>query len=177
MGTRLWIAVCVTCVFGATIVGAEEPAAVTALANTGGVAVSRLDAVEPWVHPSMPAAVKDKIETGFAIAMQRVTDVPQCAELFQRLGADPLEILSTGLYFPATPAREVNGCRRAMAQTYVGDAPTWICRRVTSHSDERVALVLIHEALHHAGLTEKPHDPKAMSSGAINSMVAKHCGL
>ena len=64
-----------------------------------------------------------------------------------------------------------------MAQTYVGDAPTWICRRVTSYSDEQAALVVIHEALHHAGLTEKPHDRNAMSSGAINKMVGKSCNL
>ena len=136
---------------------------------------SPTEAAAPWIHPSMPASVRDKLETAFEIAIARITAVPECADLFSQLGADAMETLKTGLYFPASPARETSVCRRSMAQTYVGGAPTWICRCVTSYSDEHVALVVIHEALHHAGLTEKPHDRKAMSSGAINKMVGRKC--
>jgi hypothetical protein len=93
------------------------------------------------------------------------------------LGADAVETLKTGLYFPAGPAKETSLCRRAIAQSYVGGAPTWICRNVTSYSDEHVALVLIHEALHHAGLSERNLDRRAMSSGDINKKVARSCGL
>jgi hypothetical protein len=133
--------------------------------------------VEPWIHPSMPSSLERKIRVAFEIALQRVTGVPSCSDLFAKLDADAVETLRTGLYFPASPARETSQCRRSMAQTYVGDAPTWICRRLTSYSDEQTALVIIHEALHHAGLTEKPHDRNAMSSGAINKMVGKSCNL
>lgn len=133
--------------------------------------------VEPWIHPSMPSSLERKIRVAFEIAVQRVTEVPSCNALFTELNADAVETLRTGLYFPASPARETSQCRRSMAQTYVGDAPTWICRRMTSYSDERAALVVIHEALHHAGLTERPHDRNAMSSGAINKMVGKSCDL
>jgi hypothetical protein len=133
--------------------------------------------VEPWIHPSMPSALDKKLRVGFEIAIQRVTEVPSCNDLFAKLHADPVETLKTGLYFPASPARETSVCRRSMAQTFVGDAPTWICRRMMSSSDEHAAMVIIHEALHHAGLTEKPRDRKAMSSGAINVMVGKSCNL
>ena len=133
--------------------------------------------VEPWIHPSMPSSLERKLRVAFEIALQRVTEVPSCSDLFTKLDADAVETLRTGLYFPASPARETSQCRRSMAQTYVGDAPTWICRRLTSYSDEQTALVIIHEALHHAGLTERPHDRNAMSSGAINKMVGKSCNL
>ena len=125
----------------------------------------------------MPPSLERKLNAAFEIAVQRVTEVQACSDLFTKLDADAVETLKTGLYFPASPARETSECRRSMAQTYVGDAPTWICRRVTSYSDEQAALVVIHEALHHAGLTEKPRDRKAMSSGAINTMVGKSCSL
>jgi hypothetical protein len=143
--------------------------------RTATVLTSPTEAAAPWMHPSMPALVRDKLETAFEIAIARVTAIPECADLFSQLGADATETLKAGLYFPASPARETSVCRRSMAQTYVGGAPTWICRCVTSYSDEHVALVVIHEALHHAGLTEKPHDRKAMSSGAINKMVGTKC--
>jgi len=38
-------------------------------------------------------------------------------------------------------------------------------------------MVIIHEALHHAGLTEYPQDPNGMTSNQINGMVAEQCGL
>ena len=139
------------------------------------VSTSPTEAVAPWIHPSMPAPVRDKLKTAFAIAVARVTAVPECADLFSQLGAGAMETLKTGLYFPASPARETSVCRRSFAQTYVGGAPTWICRRITSYSDEQAAMVVIHEALHHAGLTERPHDRNAMSSGAISKMVGKKC--
>jgi len=139
--------------------------------------VTGIDAIEPWIHPSMPDAIRNKLDTAFDIAIERVSTTPECAGLFEALGADPFETLKTGLYFPANPARETSACRRSFAQTYVGEAPTWICRRITSYSDEQAAMVVIHEALHHAGLPERPHDKKAMSSGQINDLVEKSCNL
>jgi len=98
------------------------------------VSAAQTEAGAPWIHPSMPGSVQDRLRTAFAIAVARVTAVPECADLFSQLGADAVETLKTGLYFPASPARETSVCRGSMAQTYVGDAPTWICRRVTLFS-------------------------------------------
>jgi len=39
------------------------------------------------------------------------------------------------------------------------------------------SMFVIHEALHHAGLTEKPQDRRGMTSLAINSMVGRSCGF
>jgi len=182
----MWTRFLVICVALLSILWAEQAMGGEALDAVAATEVSpeadscSADApgcVEPWIHPSMPPSLERKLNAAFEIAVQRVTEVPSCSDLFAELDADAVETLRTGLYFPASPARETSVCRRSMAQTYVGDAPTWICRNFLSYSDERAALVVIHEALHHAGLTEKPRDRKAMSSGAINTMVGKSCDL
>jgi len=172
----VWVCAAVIPALGAVAAdrdGSLEGAAPAA--NHPSLSSARTEVFAPWIHPLMPAPVRDKIEAAFAIAIGRVTAVPECAELFSQLGADGMETLKTGLYFPASAPKETSICRRSMAQTYVGGAPTWICRRVSSYSDEHVALVVIHEALHHAGLTEKPQDRNAMSSGDINTMVRREC--
>jgi hypothetical protein len=133
--------------------------------------------IEPWIHPSMPEHVKEKIQAAFEIAIERVREVPECAGLFTQLGADGEEMLKKALYFPAGPFRETTCCRRSLAATEVGGSTTWVCRRVASHCDGHVAVALLHEALHHAGLTEYPHDRQGLCSDAINAMVIRSCGF
>jgi hypothetical protein len=152
-----------------------EAAAVAASSVETSATIS--DEIQPWIHPGMSDAVREKLDTAFRIAIDHISTVEECADLFHSLGADPFETLKTGLYFPANVVRETSMCRRSYAQTYVGDAPTWICSRITAYSDEQAAMVIIHEALHHAGLPERPQDRKAMSSAQINDMVRDRCGL
>jgi hypothetical protein len=68
-------------------------------------------------------------------------------------------------------------CRRACAVTAVGKRPVKLCRHFAQLSDSHAAMIVIHEALHLAGLTEYPHDPDAMSGVAINRMVTEACDL
>jgi hypothetical protein len=69
-------------------------------------------------------------------------------------------------------------CKGSVAYTFVGGgAPIWLCREFSRLTDKGAAMIIIHEALHHAGLTEWPKDPKGMRSGRINRMVTKRCGL
>ena len=148
------------------------------LASTAVPIVTNATApVTPWIHPSMPSPVRDKLETAFSIAVERVNSVPECKELFTLLGVEATDTLKSVLYYPASPARETSVCRRSVAQTRVGGPRTWICRSVAAYPDDRVARVVIHEALHNAGLNEKPHDHRAMSSGDIDRLVKKRCGF
>jgi hypothetical protein len=149
----------------------------TASATTVAAAFDTPQTIDPWIHPSMPSNMQDKLRTAFETAVARVQEVPECGGLFAKLGADPVESLSRPLYFPAGPYKETTRCSRAAAFTYVGDRPTKLCRRFETLSDDWAAVIVVHEALHGAGLTERPSDPKAMSSGAINKMVRKACGL
>ena len=104
------------------------------------------------------------------------------------MGADPIQILATGLYFQVESYhREIELCGRDMSAnsrgaenlsyTKVGGTPTWICRHFASVSDEMASITVIHEALHHAGLTESPVDKTAMSSVEITEMVMSKCGF
>jgi hypothetical protein len=135
-------------------------------------------AIEPWIDVHMPPRVKEKLRAALDLAGQRIREVPECAGLFTELGADGIEILQTTYYFPVlTYKRGLLSCRRAVAFTYVGEAPTFLCNGFSGLADERAAMIVVHEALHHAGLTEKPQDPKGMTSREINGMVRKGCGF
>lgn len=192
MAARLAVALCVV-MSGAGAVGwtteggGGAPDAVKAAVAFEPAARSEA-ADDPWIHPSMPEGVRDRLEAGFALAVARLRESPSCRELFARLGADPFETLATGLYFPVDSyRRDVQACGRNLAAssrgaenlayTKVGGAPTYLCRTFARISTESAAVAVIHEALHHAGLTEWPHDRLAMSSPGITEMVEAACGF
>ncbi len=133
--------------------------------------------VEPNVRWGVMPDVALKLRTGFAVAVRRSRAIPQCAALFEELGADPVELLGRSLYYPAALNGDNPACTNGvMAFTAVGTPITWVCDRFGKLSTEKAALVLLHEALHFAGLPEQPHDPGAMSSSEINDMVKDRCG-
>jgi len=144
--------------------------------------------IEPWIHHKMGPGVRARLEAGFDLAIERVSEIGACADLFTRLGADGIDMLKTGLYLPVASYRhEIVVCGRGPAArsrvaenlcyTKVGGTPTWICRNFARVSDETAAIAVIHEALHHAGLKEWPHNRLAMSSIEITEMVAAACGF
>lgn len=98
--------------------------------------------------------------------------------MFTDLGADALTTLGK-VYFHPIGLHELktNVCNGAAVYTFVGGGPVWVCRKFSRMSDSQAAVIIIHEALHRAGLTEQPHDASGMTSGAINDMVSKWCGL
>jgi len=146
------------------------------------------EAVEPWIHPKMAPSVRAKVEAGFVLATERVREVSTCRDMFARLGENGIDMLRTSLYLPVHSYRhEVVVCGRdpatnsrgsdILAYTKVGGAPTWICRNFARISTESAAIAIIHEALHHAGLGEWPHDRMAMSSVEITQMVRSECAF
>jgi len=155
----------------AAMVGAITPGSAVA----GGEARSP---VVPRMSPEMSQKNREQVIDAFQVALERVREVPECRELFTDLGADATVTLGKVFFFPiGRNAARGNVCRDAIAYTLVDGGPTWLCREFWRLTDERAALVIIHEALHHAGLGEWPHDPDGMRSTAINNMVAKRCGL
>ena len=164
--------------------GGAAPVAVAAVAVAD--VVGNEGPMAPWIHPSMPKSVSAKVEAGFELAVERVREVESCGDLFAELGADGLEVLSTSLYHPVdSHRREVEVCGRKpgvsfegatnLAYTTVGGTRIWICRHFARVSKKTAAIAVIHEALHHAGLNEKPHDRMAMSSIEITRMVKRAC--
>ena len=133
---------------------------------------------EPRINVKMSDKNRDQLVTAIQVALERVRDVPECRGMFTELGADGIETLSRlSLYPIGRHEAKTNVCSSAVAYTYVGGGPTWICRKFWRLSDKQAVMVVIHEALHHAGLGEKPSNPNGMSVAAINRMVTERCGL
>lgn len=157
----------------------EAPGSIASAAVTTTVAVGAVGNEEPissYIHPKIPAAVREKLQSAVQIAVARIEELEECGDLFANLGADGLEMLSSTLYFPARALNRRDGmCRRAAAYTTIGGKSTFVCPEFSGLSDERAAMYVVHEALHHAGLSEKPLDRRGMTSLQINTMVATKC--
>lgn len=144
----------------------------TSAANNPETALST-----PWISSKVPTPVRSKIEASFQVASQRLVESPACRDLFADLGANGFETLASTLFYPASAAHEKRLCGGAWGYTTVGSAPTFLCRRFSRLSEKRGALILIHEALHHAGMDEWPNDSTGLTSKAINSLIEDACGL
>jgi len=69
--------------------------------------------IEPWIHHKMGPGVRARLEAGFDLAIERVSEIGACADLFTRLGADGIDMLKTGLYLPVASYRhEIVVCGR-----------------------------------------------------------------
>jgi hypothetical protein len=111
-------------------------------------------------------------------AVDRVRTNPGCADLFARLGHDGQRMLARTRYFGQRHTMSRNRCSLgASAYTWVGAGDTILCDSFGSLMTPQAMLVLIHEALHFAGLPEFPPYPGAMTSQEINAVVKDRCGL
>jgi hypothetical protein len=118
------------------------------------------------------------LHEAFPVAVERVRRHPQCRNLFAQFETDGLEKLAASLYYRPTPAMEIGVCRRgAVAYTFVNRPQVGLCKGFASLNSVQAASVLIHEALHHAGLTERPGDPQGLHPRQIDSMVGEACGF
>lgn len=133
---------------------------------------------QPWISPSMWQRNREQVVASFRIALDRVREISACAELFTKLGADGRTTLARIVFHPLGHHElRSDVCRGNVAYTLVGGGPVWLCRRFSRLSDSQAAIIIIHEALHHAGLTEWPRDPDGMTSAAIDAMIATCCNL
>jgi hypothetical protein len=146
-------------------------------AGVGHTTVGRSEQPRPRISSRVASNVRARLEAGFDIALDRLHRRAECRELFAELGEDGVGVLSRTLYYPADLAHERQLCHGALAFTMVGAAPTWVCHRVCRLPDHAVAVMLLHEALHHAGLDEWPHDPRGLRPRAIDRRVRRACGL
>jgi len=185
MATRRHIGITaafITVLFGSSAyLGAGELGASgsTSIGSTvGGTATAHKPVTpKPRISERINSRVANKLEIAFDLALERLEEHPECRSLFVELDSDGTEMLSTTLYYPAALKLERDLCCQAEGYTTVGGAPTWLCRRFSKLPDQRAAMVLIHEALHHAGLGERPLNPDGPSSHEINDMVTEACRL
>jgi hypothetical protein len=157
----------------------ESVALVNALEVTTAPLNSGLQpSFKPKINASMSTKNRDQLVVGFQVALDKLREVPECSELFSELGADGIDTLGKVYFFPiGYHEAKADVCHGTVAYTMVGGGPTWVCRDFWRLSDDQAAMIIIHEALHYAGLPERPGDPDAMTSAGINRMVIKNCGL
>jgi hypothetical protein len=133
-------------------------------------------ATAPWMSKGMPIALKGSLGQAFPLAMRRLQESAACQDLFGQFDAVGPEELTATLYYPARPGERP--CREgAAAFTMVGSRVTYICDTFGKLSRSAAARVLIHEALHQAGLGERPHQPNGLTSSRINGMVRRRCEM
>ncbi len=129
----------------------------------------------PNVKGDLASSVERRLEEAFAIARHRLREQPSCRRLFEPFGKDGTAALAVTRYVPATLVQEKRHCRHASALTAVRSPITRLCRSFARLPNEIAAQVLIHEALHYAGMPESPMDPTALDSATINALVARSC--
>lgn len=132
----------------------------------------------PRTSGELPLEVRFWLRAGYRLALDRLDEAPPCGALFEVLGGDGRELLARTVYtLPAGP-RESGVCRRAVAFTAPGSVRTVVCPvRFRALPKGEAAAVLLHEALHLAGLAEWPYDPEALTSEEITELVRSRCRL
>ena len=134
-------------------------------------------AARPLEHRLRPV-IERKLSEALPLAESRLREHASCGRLFADLGHDGLAALERIRFTSASFIEEQRICRnRASAFTAVGHPITRICRSFARLPANRAAVVVLHEALHYAGMTERPADPEALASAGINRLVAKSCRL
>ncbi len=141
-------------------------------------------ALGPRITTALHLKVRTKLSLALAIATSRLHAHAACRALFAEFGADGLRELASTLYHAASESQERRYCIRrpgirtqAAAFTTVAGTQTCLCRNFSTLSINEAAVILIHEALHHAGLNEKPPDPNALTPPEINRLVKSSCRL
>jgi hypothetical protein len=129
------------------------------------------------IEAALPCAVRQRLITSLELAVSVLGRSASCREMFQELGHDGADLLARTTFMAADARLEATLCHGAEAFTVVGSNWTGLCRDFSQLTDLEAAVVLLHEALHHAGVTEWPLDPDARRSSEISADVGRRCGL
>ena len=162
-----------------TVVQGDEPETARWDVVVSMGALPPVDVVfKPRLTGALPSDVTRNLLMGFPLALERVRELASCRSLFEPFVVSGVERLSTTLYAPENAKRTNDSCDKgAMAYTYVGSPVTLLCAGFGTLRRDQAAIVLIHEALHFAGLPEAPSTPDALTSRQINRLVQDACGF
>jgi hypothetical protein len=134
--------------------------------------------LRPRLADNFPEEVSRELALAFPLAIRRIGDVPACSALFGRLGSDGAAALTATEYEGAFWHSPLSACKEGIAAyTSLGGRKTHLCPSFGLLPTEKAAAILIHEALHLAGLGENPPNRAAMTSIEITRLVAQSCSL
>ena len=133
---------------------------------------------QPRILAGFSTSERLSLRRAFGLAEKKIQKSDRCRVLFDGLEIDGVEALRRTFYEPAAIRSDVVHCQQgAVALTGLGGRRTRLCANFKLHSLRDQAGILIHEALHVAGMSEKPIDPDGMTPHQINQWVKKACGL
>ena len=158
---------------------------------SSGVVVSQPLAVQETVfedgvsskiqpHTSGPLATRSarNLLTGFSVALERVNEITSCSALFEPYTASGVEMMTNSFYVAPNAIESREFCVGGVtAFTQVGSRVTRLCPAFGDVDRQTAALLLIHEALHSAGMPESPSTAGARTPSEINRLVKRACGL
>lgn len=149
------------------------PAAPAAAGNGSGDRASR-----PKIVSGFSSSERLSILLAFGTAAKKVQERQSCRALFEDLDLGGSAALSRTFYEPATRVSDLALCEQgAVAVTGLEGRRTRLCKSFRRHSLRDRAGILLHEALHVAGLSERPIDPDGLTPHQISHTVKRACGL
>lgn len=133
----------------------------------------------PSIEGRLPAEIGRLLRISHGLAIDRLRKHDSCRALFTELGADGVDILSS-IRYVRDAAMSTSPCRgrSVAAYTNLDSSQVWLCVDGFGGLDHQEAtMILLHEALHHAGVLEAPREPGAPTSQELNQLVRQECGL
>jgi hypothetical protein len=138
----------------------------------------KFSARKPQIRRGMDPNDSFVLKFAFKGAIKKLEKDEECSALFDHLALDGLQALCRSRYEAALTGSEKRHCSAGVAAyTAVGSIRVLICNHFHTLDPRTQAAVLIHEALHTAGLSEEPVDPDAPTAAEIEEMVEEACGL
>ena len=132
----------------------------------------------PRISGALYPRIHNKLQQAYPVAVDHLRNNPECRDLFVELGANGFKKLSTTLYSQSTVTMERSFCRGGVTAITVIESPSVrLCKRFASLGTVQAATLLIHEALHFAGMSEWPRDPQGLNPREIDALVKKSCGF
>ena len=150
----------------------------TGLDRRQGVEETKASFREPQIQGRMSSKDAFALKIAYRRAIKKLEEVESCRALFDDLNMDGFQALGSSQYQPVQSDAERAYCTRGVhAYTAVGHDQIMICRYFHVQGEGIKVAVLIHEALHTAGMGEAPSDPVGMTAEEITEMVEKACYL
>ena len=169
------LALMLTVALAAPLLGADRRTRFPVIASTATIA-----SLTPRIEGPVAPSIRVKLTVAYSIAAGRLRTHPECAEMFSKLGGYGLTSLKVTVWRFASTAEEQAACGRGSAVaafTRVGGARPVMCRAFVDLGLQDAAVVVLHEALHFAGLGQSHSGPILPDSQSINATVRLVCGL
>lgn len=132
----------------------------------------------PKILSGFTSSERMSLTLAYGSAARKIQKQPSCSALFDNLNLEGMEALSRTYYEPAAAPSDLALCARgAVALSGLEGRRTRLCNSFNTHSRRDQTAHLIHEALHIAGMSEKPFDPHGLTPHEITVAVKAACRL